>query len=1476
MFASSSPSPPPSQPTDKDSRASSSNTRQAQGGSGSGKENQPLSAAGAARVLVSLKRPVQANDDLEIFTRGRAKQHKADPLIHYGRHFGRTIRAFCRVHTLLKNGVNRTMEIELGRLTIADLGAAERAEHDVYQRLLALVPGLEERLNTGTANELIYIADMITKGASTARSDDTKNLKSAVIDWITPPNGYLQPPLQRNIKTDRGFLHPRTGELLCPTNLNWDDPKIRRDLASGHLVPSGDLWPRFLYRGYQYNPDDPWDGLLRSSILVSARFHVPKFRCRRPLANRATRSSNARIHGMTFVTIPSIAYIATQVRFALSSAPTFSRTDTVTDSEYFYFLIIDLLEDPEEQEEIDSLLRWWNQQIFPANISETRAVHKESVIARIKERRRKLQDGTLIAPPRPVLRPIGSPEESGGGSRGSDGSSGSSTPTNGPSIAAEHEPRPRVVDQPAKALERTLDDRSASNTKVVDAQTCDEFTLSVEYSVDSDFIPLAMGRVKGQSITRSSVALFWLFGAIYVQNRRERKTGGRACAGCVLTTFGSTGLGIGCQGVGEGCWGAGQRSGRVRKRVVLTLPNVIVSQTKFSGVRNGEDETLSPTLSPPSFSKLSTVPSFPPPSLLPYPSIPLSAPEYPMSPRAFNIVDTSLLLASGDSEPVAISAELEARLVGQPSESWLEIPLRSLQRLSTSSSTILFHDASRPPNIPLRVGFVPPGIGPGTADRLRDPGAGEECDMTRRMGCALASAIGWHNELARGRVTDGTHPTGFQVGFVLEKSQIEVDLDTRPPHPQDVPHFQARQIMPDPQIPHVCYNPSAPTRTHRQLCSLDPKHPASRFKSNANSQSSTTRSLLSTPNNNAQYQAHVPLRYLSEPTCNLRICYTALNERTRLLSSIDSAARVGCAGRPVLMPSTHQSTTEMHDLGHVNSDLSSRLRYTFNTRLCALDTSSPIRVFLETMIVTKKNYFRNEVKLPNLQSREPRSDLNLLRLRVVSLPSSAQVAVYGRASRLQRNYFDSELRNGCDPTVPPSSWIDATDQLSHHKGLLTLNCCVLTDHPSIQDLYGGYKRLNGTLSPLCTSTIAMPLHQAPRIQTPDIRIMLSHFIRQVEARHVRTKTQRPAPLHFDSKTGGLVEFYWPCKCNPETEEVERVTPSDLESLRRTHEFQAPCCLCAFIDGEDYTESQIGIVEVLTKDEDRNKPILNGEIVAQCARQRCGYLLCLERFYPLYHLQTRVCHPRTIPLPIQDLIHISDIEKSFRRGDGLFQVMPDVVTRGHRAGPEMVDPRETKMIRNKLISDLMVGVSEARFWAIFVQCLQCRNVMFREHFAANHKCSEVTQSKERKDTRYHPYRRGGVRYRTTRIRAQASLETLFGDEPEPTSPVSLQRTSTVDTTLEVGDQDLTLNPSDFADGTDSEDDTTDSDTARAGIRDTAANDDQPTAWWVHSPPPLPPSDDDDFIPLSEILRNSRSIAARTSNTRTYIGERVNTH
>jgi len=139
----------------------------------------------------------------------------------------------------------------------------------------------------------------------------------------------------------------------------WSNAETKEKLRSGEIAVSGDQWPIFLYQGYMYDPDDPWNGLFRSKILVFAYKHIFTSPSSVEKEPKATRSGNARIHGMMKVTPASIAYVATQVRFALSSSPVFSRTDTVTDSERFYSTVLDLFEDVEEQEEVTELQMWY-------------------------------------------------------------------------------------------------------------------------------------------------------------------------------------------------------------------------------------------------------------------------------------------------------------------------------------------------------------------------------------------------------------------------------------------------------------------------------------------------------------------------------------------------------------------------------------------------------------------------------------------------------------------------------------------------------------------------------------------------------------------------------------------------------------------------------------------------------------------------------------------------------------------------------------------------------------------------------------------------------------------------------------------------------------------------------------------------------------------------------------------------------------
>ncbi|KAG1803219.1 hypothetical protein EV424DRAFT_1331093 [Suillus variegatus] len=319
----------------------------------------------------------------------RKKATSSSPLVLHGRHFGRTVFALCNYPALLTAGILRLEELQDS--PIEDYPADVRREHRVFVDLIDSYPGLLDRLTSGEEEDVIHIGELLGKGASGSRGDDTKTLKSAVLEWLVPRGQAVIPPLSRNIKSDRGFNHEVTGALLCPAGLDWLNTAIKLGLKSGETAVRGDQWPIFLYAGYEYDPEDPWKGLLKSDILICGFKHVftsPSSVDKEP---KATHSGNAYLHGMKSVTKGSLAYIATQVRFSLSSSSVFSRTDTVTDSENFYHSILDLLEDPDESEEVIDLMTWWTRRIFPNSSSSQRDISKNSALFKIRAKRATLQ-----------------------------------------------------------------------------------------------------------------------------------------------------------------------------------------------------------------------------------------------------------------------------------------------------------------------------------------------------------------------------------------------------------------------------------------------------------------------------------------------------------------------------------------------------------------------------------------------------------------------------------------------------------------------------------------------------------------------------------------------------------------------------------------------------------------------------------------------------------------------------------------------------------------------------------------------------------------------------------------------------------------------------------------------------------------------------------------------------------------------------
>ncbi|KAH6913552.1 hypothetical protein BKA70DRAFT_1421818 [Coprinopsis sp. MPI-PUGE-AT-0042] len=184
----------------------------------------------------------------------------------------------------------------------------------------------------------------------------------------------------------------------------------------------------------------------------------------------------------------------------------------------------------------------------------------------------------------------------------------------------------------------------------------------------------------------------------------------------------------------------------------------------------------------------------------------------------------------------------------------------------------------------------------------------------------------------------------------------------------------------------------------------------------------------------------------------------------------------------------------------------------------------------------------------------------------------------------------------------------------------------------------------------------MPIQRVPALDLPHDAShtappipCLGYFQKRIQAAHFQTLSTSPTILHWDSETGDLAPWKWPVDVTT----GYRVTPSELEAHRRTHYFLAPSCLCARLFNESYSESRIGLVHVPIKLTPTST--LNGEYTAECASGRCGYLVCLERFYVLPVLHVKGYLKREIPLPPCTVNYNSSPSPEILRG--LQQVMP---------------------------------------------------------------------------------------------------------------------------------------------------------------------------------------------------------------------------
>ncbi|KAH7924392.1 hypothetical protein BV22DRAFT_1013406, partial [Leucogyrophana mollusca] len=174
------------------------------------------------------------------------------------------------------------------------------------------------------------------------------------------------PPFHPRMRQEHGFNHIECGRLLCPVNMDWDDSKVRQGLRDGTITAHPANFPLFLYENETCNLEDLFRGWLKGDLLVRAYLHVfrsPSSAIDEGTSEKSTRRGNAALHSIRHVNIPSIAYVATIVRFVLSSQHSLTRGGSAGSWPHsaFYNNIIKMAFNTMDQVARKELLAWWDQ-----------------------------------------------------------------------------------------------------------------------------------------------------------------------------------------------------------------------------------------------------------------------------------------------------------------------------------------------------------------------------------------------------------------------------------------------------------------------------------------------------------------------------------------------------------------------------------------------------------------------------------------------------------------------------------------------------------------------------------------------------------------------------------------------------------------------------------------------------------------------------------------------------------------------------------------------------------------------------------------------------------------------------------------------------------------------------------------------------------------------------------------------------------
>ncbi|KAG1779485.1 hypothetical protein EV702DRAFT_966549 [Suillus placidus] len=236
--------------------------------------------------------------------------------------------------------------------------------HIGFVTLSTTLPWFYSKGSAMEYDEYSYMLKMLQQGADSARGDDTLKLKALVAEWVNR-EFKSDPPVDSDDKHTRGFSNDACGKLVCPTELDWNNPaqkqcllftRVRagiRDHSEGCIMTELSF-PAYLYDRYTANPDDLEEGLFKGKILIqgyktvftspsSAKDVEGDGDCADIQNNRCTKKS---FNGLK-VKKHSV--------------------DGDFDYVQFWCTIVDFFERPpgrDAQRRVNRLLEWWSRKVF--------------------------------------------------------------------------------------------------------------------------------------------------------------------------------------------------------------------------------------------------------------------------------------------------------------------------------------------------------------------------------------------------------------------------------------------------------------------------------------------------------------------------------------------------------------------------------------------------------------------------------------------------------------------------------------------------------------------------------------------------------------------------------------------------------------------------------------------------------------------------------------------------------------------------------------------------------------------------------------------------------------------------------------------------------------------------------------------------------------------------------------------------------